>query len=130
MGARFEEHPLKKLIAEGEGPNLDFKKTISSAKKIARSLAAFANTEGGRLLVGVHDSGRITGAAVEEEAYMVESAAHVFCSPPVLFFKEVHEYKGLSVLEVFVPKSESRPHTAPGDDDVRRVYIRVNDQVV
>jgi predicted HTH transcriptional regulator len=130
MGVHFEEHPLRRMIAGGEGLNLDFKKTINSAKKIARSLAAFANTEGGRLLVGVHDSGRVTGAAVEEEAYMIESAAHVFCSPPVLYLKDVHEYRGLAVLEIYVPKSENRPHSAPGDDDVRRVYIRVHDQVL
>lgn len=130
MAARFDEHPLRRMIAGGEGLKLDFKKTINSAKKIARSLAAFANTEGGRLLVGVHDSGRITGASVEEEAYMAESAAHVFCTPPVMFVKDVHEYKGLSVLEVYVPKSEKRPHSAPGDDDVYRVYIRAHDQVL
>jgi predicted HTH transcriptional regulator len=49
-------HPIFKLIAEGEGDTLDFKKTISSASKIAKTIAAFANHKGGRLLIGVNDN--------------------------------------------------------------------------
>ncbi len=38
---------IKDLIAEGEHQRLDFKFEISDSKKIARTLAAFANTNGG-----------------------------------------------------------------------------------
>jgi predicted HTH transcriptional regulator len=48
---------IKNLIAEGEGQELDFKYHVSSASKIARTLVAFANTDGGRLLIGVKDNG-------------------------------------------------------------------------
>ena len=44
-------HHITKLIAEGEHQQLDFKFEISDAHKIARTLVAFANTGGGRLLV-------------------------------------------------------------------------------
>lgn len=43
---------LYRLIAQGEHQEQDFKYEISSISKIARSLSAFANTDGGRLLVG------------------------------------------------------------------------------
>lgn len=46
---------------------LDFKFEISDSKKIARSLVAFANTDGGRLLIGVKDNGVISGIRSEEE---------------------------------------------------------------
>ncbi len=41
------------LIAEGEHQQQDFKFEISDARKIAKTLSAFANTDGGRLLIGV-----------------------------------------------------------------------------
>ncbi|WP_302323539.1 helix-turn-helix domain-containing protein, partial [Bacteroides caecimuris] len=43
------------LIAEGEHQQQDFKFEISDARKIAKTLSAFANTDGGRLLIGVKD---------------------------------------------------------------------------
>lgn len=52
---------LQQLIAEGEHQQQDFKFEISDARKIARSLSAFSNTDGGRLLIGVKDNGRIAG---------------------------------------------------------------------
>jgi predicted HTH transcriptional regulator len=59
-------HPIFKLIAEGENDTLDFKKTISSASKIAKTMTAFANHKGGRLLVGVNDNKTISGTRSED----------------------------------------------------------------
>ena len=60
-------------IAEGEHQQQDFKFEISDARKIAKSLSAFSNTDGGRLLVGVKDNGKIAGVRSEEEIYMIEA---------------------------------------------------------
>ena len=59
------------LIAEGEHQRQDFKFEISDARKIAKTLSAFANTDGGRLLIGVKDNGKIAGVRSDEEQYMV-----------------------------------------------------------
>ena len=88
------ENYIKKLISEGEHQTLDFKFEISDAKKIARSLVAFANTNGGRLLIGVKDNGNITGVRSDEEAYMVETAAHLYCKPEVKFTSTNHVVDG------------------------------------
>jgi predicted HTH transcriptional regulator len=48
---------VKKLIAKGEHQQLDFKFEISDSRKIAKTLVAFANTNGGVLLIGVKDNG-------------------------------------------------------------------------
>ena len=72
---------LQQLIAEGEHQQQDFKFEISDARKIARSLSAFSNTDGGRLLIGVKDNGRIAGVRSEEEIYMIEAAAKLYCRP-------------------------------------------------
>ena len=60
------------LIAEGEHQRQDFKFEISDARKIAKTLSAFANTDGGRLLIGVKDNGKIAGVRSDEEQYMIE----------------------------------------------------------
>jgi len=126
----FAVHPLKKMILEGEGVTQDFKKTITNPRKIAKSLVAFANTRGGRLLVGVRDNGSIAGADVHEEGHMIEAAANFFCDPPIRYELFQHEYQGLRVLEVVIPESRTKPHRAKGEDDRYMVYIRVNDKSV
>jgi len=119
---------IKRLIAEGEHQTLDFKFEISDAKKIARSLVAFANTDGGRLLIGVKDNGNISGIKSDEEAYMIETASHLYCRPNVPFKTISHVVDGKNVLEVIVNPSNEKPHLAPGKDDKWTPFIRVKDE--
>jgi predicted HTH transcriptional regulator len=119
---------IQRLIAEGEHVQQDFKYAINDSRKIARSLAAFANTEGGRLLVGVKDNGRVAGVSSDEEFYMVDAAATRYCRPPVQFESHEHILDGKTVVEIIVPKSERKPHKAPTKDGKYKVYVRVEDQ--
>ena len=89
---------IQKLISEGEHIHQDFKFAISDAKKIAKSLSAFANTEGGRLLVGVKDNGKIAGVRSEEEIYMVEAAATLYCRPEIELETHIYHIEGKDVL--------------------------------
>ncbi|MFP4026086.1 MAG: helix-turn-helix domain-containing protein [Thiohalospira sp.] len=117
------------LIRQGEHQQLDFKHSITDSKKIARSLAAFANTDGGKLLVGVKDNGSITGVKSDEEFYMVQAAAEMYCKPEVKFETKVWEMEGKTLLEITIPKTSSNELiSAPNKDGKFRVYIRVNDQ--
>ena len=68
----IKKHPLQLLIDQGEHQQQDFKFEVSDSKKIARTLSAFANTDGGRLLIGVKDNGHISGIKSEEEYYMID----------------------------------------------------------
>jgi len=115
------------LIAQGEHQKLDFKFQVNDAKKIARSLSAFANTDGGRLLIGVKDNGRIAGIRSEEEYYMIDSAAEVFCKPALKLKVNPHNIKGKHVLEVIIPAAEQRPVLAPDTDGAWRAYVRYQD---
>ena len=67
------------MIAEGEHQQQDFKTRIDDSRKIARTLVAFANADGGRLLIGVKDNGTVSGVRVDEELHMVEAAAEMYC---------------------------------------------------
>ena len=119
---------IQKLIKEGEHQMLDFKFEISDSKKIARTLVAFANTDGGRLLIGVKDNGNISGIRSEEEKYMIQTAAESFCQPEVKFEAKEWNVNGKTVLEVIVPKSNYHKHRAPDHNDSYKVYTRVKDQ--
>ena len=57
--AIHDKEYILELIEEGEHEMQDFKFSISDSRKIARSISAFANHSGGRLLVGVKDNGNI-----------------------------------------------------------------------
>ena len=116
---------LKSLIAQGEHQELDFKFEISDARKIARTLSAFSNTSGGRLLVGVKDNGRIRGIRSDEEYYMVESAASLYCKPEVQFETRNHSIEGKSVLEIYIPPVDYKPVYALDEEKRWMAYIRV-----
>lgn len=120
---------LKRLIALGEGLQLDFKFRIDDQKKIARTLAAFANTEGGKLLIGVKDSGKISGTNPEEEYYMIEGAATMHCKPEVKFESKVWQEGHHLVLEIDVPKSDVK-HLSIAEDDKWKYYVRVEDHTL
>ncbi|PST83191.1 AAA family ATPase [Pedobacter yulinensis] len=122
---------IKKLILQGEGTTLDFKKTITSNEKIAKSLVAFANNQGGKLLVGVADDGRIKGLKSEdEERYMLEKSATQFCRPAIdIRFEEVYVDDKL-VLVAEIPESDTKPHYALDEQGKWWAYIRIRDKTV
>ncbi|MFO7939623.1 MAG: putative DNA binding domain-containing protein [Bacteroidales bacterium] len=118
---------IQTLIREGEHQQLDFKHSVNDARKIARSLAAFANTDGGTLLIGVRDNGTIAGVASDEEIYMIESAAHLFCKPALPFEAIPWNMGGKTVVEVKVHKSVNVLYSAPTKEGSYKVYVRVDD---
>lgn len=119
---------LKRLIAEGENQKLDFKYAINDSRKIARTLSAFSNTDGGRLLIGVRDNGSIAGIRSDEEMYMVETASHLFCRPEISFLTKQHDASGKTILEVEVMKGAARPYMAKDENGKWVAYFRNNDQ--
>lgn len=119
---------LRTLIAEGEHQRQDFKYTISSVSKIAHSLSAFANTQGGRLLVGVRDDGRIAGVRSEEEIYMIDAAAQCYCVPPVECLMQTVRCQGHVVLICTIEPDAQVPVMAKEEDGTLRAYVRVADE--
>ncbi len=121
---------LYKLIEEGEHQQQDFKYCINDSKKIAKSLVAFANTDGGRLLIGVKDNGKVAGIRTDEEYYMVESAAKIFSDPPIPFITKQWHSEGKIVLEISITPSDNKPHYAKDESGKWLAYIRIKDENV
>ncbi|MGM9868245.1 MAG: helix-turn-helix domain-containing protein [Sodaliphilus sp.] len=124
------KHYIQALIEEGEHEHQDFKYQISDAKKIARSISAFANHSGGRLLVGVKDNGHIAGVRSEEEMYMIEQAASMYCRPAQKLKFDIYNVEGKTVLLAEVAEAPEKPVQAPDEGGKWRVYFRVADENV
>ena len=128
MKQRDDTSFIRSLIAEGEHVRQDFKFEVSDSRKIARSLSAFANTEGGRLLIGVKDNGRIAGVRSEEEMYMVEAAAKVYCDPEVEVEMRVYRPEGRSVLIASVEPAPRKPVMVKEEGGRKLAYVRIADE--
>lgn len=119
---------LNRMIAEGEHQQQDFKYKITDACKLAKSVSAFANTDGGRLMIGVRDDGHLSGVRSEEEVYMMQVAAEMFCQPAVEISFERLVAEGRQIVIAHVPVSAHKPIRARCDDGRYRAFIRVADE--
>ncbi len=119
---------LLRLIREGEHQQQDFKYRVEDACKLAKSVSAFANTDGGRLLIGVRDDGHLSGVRSEEEIFMMHQAAYRYCKPePNIAFETCHA-EGRTIVIATVPPSARRPVFARDEEGQMRAYIRIGDE--
>ena len=119
---------LLSLINEGEHQQQDFKYRVDDARKLARSVSAFANTDGGRLLIGVRDDGRIAGVRSEGEIYVMHQAAYKYCQPEASITFDTYHAEGNAVVVATVPPSNKKPICAQDEEGHMRAYIRINDE--
>lgn len=119
-----------RLVKTGEGSYLEFKRTISSPEKVAREIAAFANTRGGILLIGVNDNKSVVGVeSFYEEEMALEKALDYYCVPAVDADIEILPYYERELIIVRIPEAERKP-VAVDADGKRTVYIRDKDKSV
>lgn len=123
-----DKHFLLSLISEGEHQQQDFKYRVDDARKLAHSVSAFSNTDGGRLLIGVRDDGHLSGVRSEEEIHMMQMAASKYCQPEVNIEFDTYHTEGRTIVVATVPSSEKKPICTQDEDGHMRAYIRINDE--
>ena len=124
---------LYKLIEEGEGSRIEFKRKFSSPQKIAKEMIAFANTSGGYIIFGVDDDRKIVGVESEKsELDLIDTAAKFYCEPEVEYRTEIVPIKSKDVVVIEIRESRKKPHKLidENDRDSTRIYIRYNDKSV
>lgn len=130
----LELRDLKRLVRDGEGPLLEFKLKTTHPDKIMREVVAFANTAGGTLLLGVADSGELSGLKFpEEDSFVMEKSFARYVFPRVYYTKEeVILENGRPVLVYRIRKSaDTLVYFNPtGQDTDRKVYVRNADRSI
>ena len=129
---------ISELVARGEDETQDFKLTVNDARKIARTVSAFANNAGGHLLIGVKDNGTIAGIRSEEDIFVVEQAAQCYCEPPQPVDFAAYRAgdadsdhpgaKASVVIRAYISPAGTRPVTVIEADGKRQAYFRVADE--
>ena len=115
------------LLRLVEGKTLEFKRDVSSPKNLLKTLVAFANTAGGRVIVGVDDSSRspvgIENPLDEEERLCSLIADSI--RPRLVPNVEMTTVDGQTLLVVEVFLSGSRPHWLKAEGPERGAYVRL-----
>ncbi len=128
--SKMTRDDLKNLIATGEGTFLEFKHKVSSPEKIAREMCAFANSKGGKILIGVDDNGDMIGVeSFLEEEFWLNKAAKEVCTPELLLSMEILHLGQKDIMIVDIPEAEEKPVFVKTKNK-RTVFIRQNDESV
>ncbi len=125
--SEMSRQDLKNLIATGESSFLEFKHKVASPEKIAREISAFANANGGTILIGVADNGELIGTeSYMEEEFWLNQAADL-CVPRAEIHMELLNIGNKDVIIVEVPEAETKPVYVKGKKQ-RKVFVRQNDE--
>jgi hypothetical protein len=122
---------LRKLVAQGEGPFLEFKRKAAYPEKIVREMVAFANTRGGTLLLGVGDDLTLPGLKYPEDESLSVQQALRKCRPPLPVVETfIPIGNGRTIIRYTVGESDTKPHFFTGSNSSKESFVRVNDQSI
>jgi predicted HTH transcriptional regulator len=128
---RSQLKSLQRLVEQGESETLEFKQKANFPEKIIREMVAFANTRGGKLLVGVSDEGIIGGLKFpDEESYVIRQALKRFCRPELKYEEQLIAVgQNRFVLILDIPTSVKKPHYIINEAS-RESYVRCDDRSI
>jgi len=132
----MEAIELIKLIARGEDSRTQFKlsQDVTNARSLAGEMVAFANSKGGRILIGVDDTGSVIGLSPDDIRrinQLISNTATDCVRPSINPETENISVGGLLVMVVTVPEGISKPYAdnegvfwMKSGSDKRRVTAR------
>ena len=117
---------IEGLLSQSEGKTLEFKRDLSSPKGLMKTLVAFSNTAGGRVIVGIDDYKRVVGVErpLDEEERLCSLIADSI-KPRLVPNVELVTVEGKTLLIVEVFLSNSRPHYLAVEGPDQGVYVRL-----
>lgn len=117
---------IEQTLQQPEGKTLEFKRDLSSPRNVLKTLVAFANSAGGRLVIGVDDDRQVTGVAdpLDEEERICNLIADSI-APRLVPNVELASIGKRTVLVVEVFPSSSRPHYLKAMGPENGVYVRL-----
>ncbi|NLH36595.1 MAG: ATP-dependent DNA helicase [Thermotogaceae bacterium] len=117
-------------IKRGEGKNLEFKEKLSSKDKesFLRTVVAFANGSGGKIVFGVNDSREIIGIPGDEIYHLMDQITNLIndrCSPKIVPEIYIENIEGKQILVVEVFPSPEKPYYLLKNNKCEGVYVRI-----
>lgn len=115
-------------IKNGENKTLEFKETLPKNDSIAKTVVAFSNTSGGKLIVGINDQREVVGIDDKEIFELQDRIASIIfdsCYPnilPEIYILNV-DGKLLLVIEIF--RGNLLPYYLKSDGKNNGTYIRI-----
>ena len=115
---------LVSLIKQGEGPKLEFKRDDVRPESLAKEIVAFANMNGGQVLLGVEDDGGISGIKRKNlQEWLLDVVIGRYISPHILPDYQEVEVKGGAVAVIEVPMGTAKPYAVKRGER-SDVYVR------
>lgn len=119
---------LLEIIANGENSGVEFKRDDIRPEQLAKEAVAFANLQGGRILLGVEDNGEITGLRRDNAQEWVLNAFRDKVHPQIIpFYEEIQVGQGLTVGVVTLAQGFSKPYVLRHNNR-EDAYIRMGDR--
>jgi len=117
---------IESILNQPESKTLEFKQDLSSPQPVLKTLVAFANTAGGRLIIGVSDDKQLLGVEcpLDEEEKLSNLIADSI-TPRLVPNIELVTVEGKTLLIVEVFLSNSRPHWLNKEGEEQGVYVRL-----
>jgi ATP-dependent DNA helicase RecG len=116
------------IIANGENSGVEFKRDSIRPEEFAREAVAFANFQGGRILLGVEDDGSISGLQRDNTQEWVLNAFRDKIHPQIIpFYEEIELGNMQKIAIVSVSSGISKPYVCVHN---RRedIYVRIGNQ--
>ena len=119
-------HTAEQLLQQPEGKTLEFKRDLSSPRNLLKTLVAFANSAGGRLVIGVDDDRQLVGVAdpLDDEERICNLIADSI-APRLVPNVELLSVGDRTLLAVEVFPSSSRPHYLKAQGPELGVLVRL-----
>lgn len=110
----MESRELIELIRRGEDSRTQFKQDVTNPESLAGELAAFSNSRGGRIIIGVSDDGTATGLAsadIRRLNQLISNTATNLVHPSINPATEnIDVGGGQLVMVLTVPDDISKPY--------------------
>ena len=99
------------LLQQGENASVEFKETLVRPESIAKEMVAFANTQGGHLLIGVSDDGSVKGVQEDKnyEEYFSNIARNNII-PALDVATDILIVDNKKIIVVSIPKGKDKPY--------------------
>lgn len=126
---RYEKMGRDTLFS-GESKNVEYKVTLpDKSEKCMKTIVAFANTQGGKLIVGIDDkTHEIVGVENEILFQVMDGIANAVsdsCMPQIIPDIEPQTVDGKTVIVVSVEAGKNRPYYLKSKGKENGTYIRV-----